>query len=68
MKMYPLPNGKYLNPQLVTCCYVTQIEKNIYQSVFEFGNDYKVLCSHTTFDEANKDVLDFVSLCEECGI
>jgi hypothetical protein len=29
MKMYPLPNGKYLNPQLITCCYVTQIEKNM---------------------------------------
>ena len=42
------------------------IEKNIYQSVFEFGNDYKVLCSHTTFDEANKDVLDFVSFCDKC--
>ena len=65
MRMYPLPNGKYLNPQLVTCCYVIQIEKHIYQSVFEFGNNYKVLCSHKTFDEANQDVLGLVSFCAE---
>jgi len=64
--MYPHPSGKYLNPQLVTCCYVTQIEKTIYQSVFEFGDDYKILCSHSTLDEANKDVLDFVSFCDKC--
>jgi hypothetical protein len=63
--MYPHPSGKYLNPQLVTCCYTIQIEKNIYQSVFELG-DNKVLVSHGTFDEANKDVLDFVSFCDKC--
>ncbi len=65
MKMFALPNGKYVNAQQVTCCYVTQIEKNIFQSVFELGNEYKVLCSHSTFDEANKDVLDFVEFCEK---
>ncbi len=65
MRMFPLPNGKFLNPLLVTCCYTVQIEKNIFQSVFELGNEYKILCSHGTFDEANKDVLDFVSFCDE---
>ena len=65
MRMYPHPSGKYLNPQLVTCCYTIQIEKHIYQSVFEFG-DIKLLFSNGTLDEANKDVLDFVSLCEKC--
>ncbi len=65
MRMYLLPNGKYVNPQLVTCCYVSQIDKNIYQSVFEFNNEYKVLCSHGTFEEANKDVLNFASFCDE---
>jgi len=66
MKMYPHPSGKFFNPQRVTFCYVTQIDKNIFQSVFEFGNEYKVLCSHGTFEEADKDVADFVSFCEEC--
>ncbi|MCW8925102.1 MAG: hypothetical protein OQJ84_02510 [Xanthomonadales bacterium] len=66
MKMYPHPSGKFFNPQQVTFCYVTQIDKHIFQSVFEFGNEYKVLCSHGTFEEANKDVVDFVSFCEEC--
>ena len=65
MRMFPLPNGKYVNSHLVTCCYVTQIEKNIFQSVFELGNEYKVLCSHSTFDEANKDISDFVKFCDE---
>jgi hypothetical protein len=65
MKMYPHPSGKYFNTQLVTFCYVTQIEKNIFQSVFEFGNDYKVLSSHSTFEDANKDVLDFVDFCNK---
>ena len=65
MKFYPHPKGKYLNTQLVTCCYVDQIDKNIYQSVFEFGDDYKVLSSHGTYEEANKDVLDFVNFCAE---
>ena len=65
MKMYPLPSGRYLNPLLVTCCYTVQIEKNIFQSVFELGNNYKILCSYETFDEANKEVLDFVSFYEE---
>ena len=66
MKMFPLPNEKYLNPQLVTCCYTVQIEKNIFQSVFELGNEYKVLCSHSTFEEADKTVEDFVAFCEKC--
>jgi len=65
MKMYPLPNGKYLNPLLVTCCYTVQVEKNIFQSVYEIDGDYQVLCSHETFDQANKDVLAFVSFCEK---
>lgn len=65
MRFYPHPSGKYLNPQLVTCCYVTQIEKNIFQSVFEFGDVYKVLSSHATFAEADKDLQDFISFCEE---
>lgn len=68
MKMYPHPGGKYLNPLLVTCCHTIQIEKNIFQSVFELGRDYKILCSHETFDEANKDVLDFVSFCDEKNV
>ena len=65
MKFYRHPKGKYINAQLVTCCYVDQIDKNIYQAVFEFGDDYKVLCSHVTFEEAEKDVLDFVKFCDE---
>jgi hypothetical protein len=65
MKMYPHPKGKYINPQRVTCCYVDQIDKNIFQSVFEFGDDYKILCSHGTFDEANQDVLAFVEFCQK---
>jgi hypothetical protein len=65
MRMYPHPSGKYLNPQLVTCCYTIQIERTIYQSVFEFG-DNKVFFCHTTEDEANKDLLDFVSFCGKC--
>ena len=63
--MYPHPRGKYLNPLLVTCCYAIQIEKSIYQSIFELG-DKKVLFSHGTHDEAEKDVLDFVSFCDKC--
>lgn len=65
MKMFPLPNDKFINPLQVTCCYTTQIEKNIFQSVFELGNEYKILCSHGTFEDANKDILDFVKFCEE---
>ena len=65
MKLFQTPNGKYLNPRLVTCCYVDQIDKNIFQSVFEFGNDYKVKCSHETFEQADKSVKDFVKFCEK---
>jgi hypothetical protein len=44
---------------------VDQIDKNVFQSVFEFGDDYKILCSHGTFDEANQDLLAFVEFCEQ---
>lgn len=66
--MYPHPKGKYINPLLVTCCYVNQIDKYVYQSVFEFGEDYKILCSHGSFEEADKDVSDFVKFFEESRI
>lgn len=66
MKMYSLANGKFVNPLLVTCCYVVQIDKNIFQTVFEFGNEYKILCSHGSLDEANKDMTDFVAFAEQC--
>lgn len=64
MKMFPLPNGKFINPLQVTCCYTVQIDKNIFQSVFEFGLEYKILCSHGTFEDANKDITDFVNFCD----
>ena len=65
MRMYPHPSGKYLNPLLVTCCYTIQIEKSIFQSVFELG-DNKVFFCHSTLDEATADVVSFVNFCDEC--
>ena len=65
MKMYALNNGKYINPSLVTCCYVNQVERNIFQVVFEFGNEYQTLCSHSTGEDANKDLADFIAFCED---
>jgi len=62
--MFQLPNGKFINPTQVTCCYTTQIEKNIFQSVFEMSNQ-KVLVSLDTLDEADKVVTDFVKFCDE---
>jgi hypothetical protein len=64
MRMFPLPNGKFINPLQVTCCYTTQVEKNIFQSVFEMDNN-KVLVSLDTYDEADKVVQDFVKFCDE---
>jgi hypothetical protein len=64
MRMFKLPNDKYINPLQVSCCYITQLEKEIFQSVFEVG-ERKILVSHNTFEGANKDVLDFVKFCEE---
>lgn len=64
MRMFQLPNGKFINPLQVTCCYTTQIEKNIFQTVFEMGNQ-KVLVSLDTFEEADKVVADFVSFCDK---
>lgn len=64
MRMFPLPNGKFINPLQVTCCYTTQIEKNIFQAVFEMDNN-QVLVSLDTYDEADKVVQDFVQFCNE---
>lgn len=64
MKMFPLPNDKYINPLQVTCCYTTQIEKNIFQCVFEMGSN-KVLVSLDTLEQANEVISDFVSFCTE---
>jgi len=65
MGMFPLPNGKYINPLQITCCYTTQIERHIFQSVFEAAENKKILVSHDTLEEANKDIQDFVKFCEE---
>lgn len=65
MKMYALNNGKYINPMLVTCCYVNQVERNIFQVVFEFGNEYQTLCSHSTGEDANENLSDFIAFCED---
>ena len=64
MKMFQLPNGKFINPLQVSCCYTTQVEKNIFQSVFEMDNQ-KVLVSLDTLDEADKVVMEFVKFCNE---
>jgi hypothetical protein len=65
MAMYAHPNGKYLNTRLVTNCQVTQLDKNIFQAVYEFGKEHRVLFSHGTFEEAEKDLSDFVAFCNK---